>query len=696
MTKILPGPYDRLDLNSYIFVGGMIDTSKKNLGIRAPHYKGCLADLEFDGIKLLEGVQEARRNLPRSTPYDIYGDMPFTCQHEDYRPVTFLTPESYVKVTLPKLPQDNDTFSTSFKFRTFYPHGLLFSRSAIKVKMYVRLQAGSLIYDVTAPNGSKSHIKVGSNLHDGEWHHVNATISPPKITLNLDNAIRARILNMTSLLLDYSNKSRMKIFAGRSGASSKFPGFVGCMLNLKVDSHQISLKALNNRKYAHGIDASRCSTRNLCLPDPCQNRGVCTQDWKHFYCNCVTTYFEGKTCQIPVFKPTCEDYKRLGLKRDSHCLLHTGRTKPDDRYTALCNLTNPKRAYTVVKHNLEIGSVKVKNGEKLAGQYVHKVYYQNLNEGQIAALVQHSARCRQFIRFDCINSKLLNSPSGPSHVFWTSLDRDMRYNYWGGSNESGRCACGMSSPSRCANAAKHCNCDVKDKYNWRSDEGYLTTKKHLPVMMVIFNKKTGKSDSSFQLGPLECWGKSDHEPVTTTVDNLIDRACYPVIEPTTPTTTVTTTALSNIIPCPDGTTCYNLTFPTDSTGPIRWTHPTTLTTSTTVENKYFNVQSKETSDEKGIGTTGIVLLSCALVILLLLSLKFILPKVIKCIRTNSKRGEYIVPPSGPPGYPARLMPLVAKRSSIRGRQLTHTEATHLPTEHSNGNLRAGGVNNFWV
>lgn len=678
----------------------MENASKKHLGIVAPHYRGCLRDFNFDFIKLLEGLPPGRPKRPpskSSTPYGVYGKIPFTCQVEDYRPVTFQSPESYVKVTLPKLPQDNDTFSTSFKFRTFYDNGLLFSRSAIKVKMYVRLYKGSLLYDVTA-NGTRANIKLGKNLHDGEWHDINATIIPPKVSVTLDGNVRSRILNMTSLLLDYSNKSRMKIFAGRGGSASRYSGFVGCMLNLNVDSHRIPLKAMDKKKHSRGVEVSRCSTKNRCSPNPCQNQGLCMQDWKEFYCDCQNTYFEGKTCQNSVYKQTCEDYKRLGLKKDSHCLLHTGRSNAKDRFTALCNVTNNKRAYTVIKHNLGTTSVRVKDGEFIQDQFIHKIYYQNLEEDQIAALIRHSAKCRQFVGFDCMNAKLLNSPNGPSHAFWTSLDRKVKFNHWGGANESRKCACGMSTPSKCANPAKFCNCDLRDNLRWRTDEGYLDNKDHLPVMMIMFNKRTGKTDSSFRLGPLECWGKRDKTPVKTTVKDLIEDACFPVVEPSTPPPTVTTVTMTTTVttsPCPAGEICFNLTFPTDPTGPIKWTNPSTNPPTTTKEYKDFNVQEKESREDPGLGTTGIVLISCALVILLLLALKFALPKIISCVRTHSKRGEYIVPNSGPPGYPARLMPLVTKRSS-RGRQLTHGENTHLPTEHNNGNIGGLGTNSYWV
>lgn len=695
-TKLVPGTYDRLNLNTYLFIGGMSSISKKHLGIKALDYRGCLEDLEFDKIKLLAEAREAEELLVSNSPYQLVGKIPFHCELEDYRPVTFMTPQSYVKVTLPKLPQDNDTFSTSFKFRTFYSEGLLFSRSAIKVKMSVRLHSGVLIYDVTAPNGSKAHIRLGKELDDGEWHDVNATISPPKVHLTLDGYSRSRFLNISSLLLDFSNKSRMKIFAGRGGRNSKFPGFVGCMLNLKVDSHKIVHKYMAKLRYSHGIDKMKCSTKNRCYPNPCKNQGICSQDWKNFYCDCSTTYFEGETCEKSIFKATCEDYKSLGLNRDAHCILSSGGSTAQDRYTVLCNVTDPRRAYTVIRHNLDSGT-RVNQGERTDEMYVHKINYHAASMKQITALIDLSEHCRQYIRFDCIKSRLLNSPNGPSHAFWISRD-GKKQEYWGGAKPgSGKCACAMGKDGKggnqCTNPSKYCNCDIRDN-EWRMDDGYLEEKDLLPVKSLKFNEKSAKS--KFVLGQLECWGKNKDVVTKTTVKGLLDSACYPVVEPSTPAPTtppITMPTATTRRPCIPGHDCDDANRTTLQPYHI-WTNPKTSPSQTTHDNKKLVLQQDTSKKDGSLGIPAIVLIVCALIILLLLVMKFVLPSIIKCVRTHSKRGEYIVPPSGT-GYPGRLMPLVTKRSSGRNRQLTHSETSQLPNELGGTNA-SGGIKSYWV
>ncbi|EDO39261.1 predicted protein [Nematostella vectensis] len=701
-TKITPGPYDHLNLDGLIFIGGLSVNTKNKVRIKALNYRGCLSDIVFDRANLLDGAQKALGPAKTPSPYQIYGNVLFQCDLEDYRPVSFLTPQSFVKVTLPKLPQDNDTFSASFKFRTFHHEGIIFSRSAIKVKLNIRLHSGVLMYDVLAPNGSKAELRMGENLNDGEWHSVNASIVPPNVQLTLDDRTRSKFLNLTSLLLDFSNKSRLKIFAGRGAREYKFPGFVGCMLNLRIDSHKITARHLSKQKYSNGIDATKCATSNRCFPNPCINRGTCWQDWQSFYCDCSNTYFEGKRCELPIYKPTCEHYKSLGLKRDAHCLLDSDEDGPEGEYTALCNVTDPSRSYTVLQHNKET-RVAVDSGSRINRQYIHKITYNAVSEAQITALIRQSKKCRQLIRFDCIKSKLLNSPSGPSHAFWRPFKSNKLQSYWGGAIPgSGACACGnKGTPSSCDNPSKLCNCDIRDN-EWRTDEGYFTNKELLPVTELQFHEKSARS--YFTLGALECWGRhGKNEDVHTSVVDLIDRVCHPVIEPPPPSTTTKKTIITTLTtmricaandPLNDCIYNYSTTLPTH---PWIWP-PMSTSTPDYGTGEADQQRKKDITVDNGLSMPAIVLISCAMIIMVLLLMRFVLPRIIVCVRTHSKRGEYIVPPAvAGTGYAGRLMPLVAsKRGSGRARAQYRLEDGKL-TNHETNNINAsGGIKSYWV
>lgn len=86
------------------------------------------------------------------------------------------------------------------------------------------------------------------------------------------------------------------------------------------------------------------------------------------------------------------------------------------------------------------------------------------------------------------------------------------------------------------------------------------------------------------------------------------------------------------------------------------------------------------------------MISAASIVLLLLSMKFLLPLVIKFVRTHSKWGQYIVPSAGSAGYPARLLPLLSKRPSLRGKPLLQYGVND---KYPDGNA-SGGVKSYWV
>ena len=389
---------------------------------------------------------------------------------------------------------------SGFRFRTHIEEGLLLSRSGIKVNLHLRLSAGSLLYDVTVPNESKTVLSLGSNLDDGEWHNVNTGVRGREVCLQLDGRTRTKTLNHSLLMKEFANRSRLKIFPlGGFDDNRDFPGFVGCILNLQIDSQKIFLRNLKKSKHANEDLKYSCRLENRCQPNPCKNGGHCSQGWQRFYCDCEYTEFEGETCQISKYKPTCEYYRAMGLKTSTPCLLDSvGDGNP---YLALCNVTDDaKRAYTIINHN-KMTKIRVSEANVVGSHYKHEITYSSSIK-QIIKLIENSKECRQHIRFQCFSSKLLNTPRGPANVFWLSRD-DERQDCWGGAEPgSKKCACGMTEPTSCAGTAKFCNCDLKDS-QWRVDEGYLTDKNILPVIALEFKKST---TSAFTLGPLECWG----------------------------------------------------------------------------------------------------------------------------------------------------------------------------------------------
>ena len=622
-SKIVQTDYQDLHLDGNIFIGGMRSSDYKIHRPESRNFSGCIEDLTFRGANLIRKAETKRPEV------SVYGNVAFKCEELDYRVVTLPIPNTGFRVTVRKLHADNDTFSTSFYFRTYIKQGLLLSRSAIKVKLNLRLSHGTLIYNLMAPNGSRTTLKLGSELDDGEWHKVNARVRGQEVRLQLDDKIRTEPLNQSRpLMLDFANKARLKIFLG-AFEERDFPGFVGCVYNLQIDSHRIKVNNLKKRGKHTNINLrNTCRLQNRCQPNPCKNRGICTQTWDRFYCNCKYTVFEGERCDISIYKATCEYYKAMGLEKSALCLLDSvGGGTP---YTAYCNLTRDA-AKTTIRHD-KMTKTRVGDGIMKGSDYLHEITY-SISMEQIEQLIRKSRKCRQHVRFHCFFSKLLNSPNGPPHASWLSRDSG-RQNYWGGAEPgSEKCACGMDVPPTCKSPSKFCHCDNKAK-EWQVDEGYLTDKNTLPVTALEFNAKSEGSD--FTVGPLECWGRLDKHKISMiqpqqsgmATDNPLERGCPTDPKHTEPINITTSLTSNNKVSKPK-------TCPTDdgnfydayTTSPTSTPNVTMATTYPKTFEKEIQTSPwpKEFTVDNRTGelviVIAVVMISGALVVIVLLSMK---------------------------------------------------------------------------
>ena len=185
---------------------------------------------------------------------------------------------------------------------------------------------------------------------------------------------------------------------------------------------------------------------------------------------------------------------------------------PDDEggyepFTVFCDMTNKNRVgVTVISHDSETRMLV--NGYEEDGSYLRKVHYSGVgltSVPQLAGLLDVSAYCEQFVKYECYNTALLymGNPAG----WWVS--RDMaKMTYWGGATpaDSYKCACGVTSPNTCADPTRGCNCDKNDNA-WREDSGLLTEKSHLPVSQLRFGDSGSSEEKGYHtLGKLKCYG----------------------------------------------------------------------------------------------------------------------------------------------------------------------------------------------
>ena len=167
-------------------------------------------------------------------------------------------------------------------------------------------------------------------------------------------------------------------------------------------------------------------------------------------------------------------------------------------FQAYCNMTDKEGAgVTVISHDSE-NRTHV-DGCDPHGCYKRDVTYTGVLITQLEALTNVSARCEQFISYECLNSKLLDG----GKAWWVSRD-GRKMEYWGGTTEKRQCSCALTDS--CPKADKKCNCDYRDN-TWHEDSGLLTEKAFLPVSQLRFGD-TGKdiSEGYHTLGKLKCYG----------------------------------------------------------------------------------------------------------------------------------------------------------------------------------------------
>ena len=171
-------------------------------------------------------------------------------------------------------------------------------------------------------------------------------------------------------------------------------------------------------------------------------------------------------------------------------------------FTVHCDMRDKNGiGVTVISHDSE-GRTHVNGFANSPGSYSRDVVYSGADLSQLASLTAVSARCEQFIKYECHGSLLLHH--GSPYGWWVSRDK-RKMTYWGGASPgSVKCACGMTNS--CADQSKRCNCDKNDNV-WREDSGLLTDKSTLPVTQLRFGDTDASDEEGYHtLGKLKCNG----------------------------------------------------------------------------------------------------------------------------------------------------------------------------------------------
>ncbi|XP_066270248.1 contactin-associated protein-like 2 [Branchiostoma lanceolatum] len=203
--------------------------------------------------------------------------------------------------------------------------------------------------------------------------------------------------------------------------------------------------------------------------------------------------------QVSSQKESCLATRLSGAEDSgSYSLDVDGQEGPLAEFNVYCDFSGLD-TMTVLHHSSE-DRRRVSSG----GDFHLQVAYQGSLE-QIQAVVQKSARCQQFIRYECRNSPLQLA----ENVSWWETTANTRMYSWGGAGRrTGQCGCGVQQNCQ-PSPDQSCNCDANDTV-WRTDEGYLTDLTALPVVNVSLTAREG--EGYLTVGPLVCVDEPEFIP----------------------------------------------------------------------------------------------------------------------------------------------------------------------------------------
>nr|CAG4638226.1 EOG090X00DN [Cyclestheria hislopi] len=499
------GDYAQLDLNRDLYIGG-VPNIQEGL-IVTQNFTGCIENMLFNHTNIIQAVKNyGHEDYWKFQKVHALG----SCPQEAIIPITFVTANSYAK--LPGY-EGVTTMNISLDFRTYEENGLLaYHRftSPGYVKMF--LEHGKIKVEVSAENAPKVTLdNFAETMNDGRWHKVILTLATNSVILNVDERPMK-----TVRILSFRTGSTYLIGGGVPGS----PGFIGCMRQINVDGHYKSPLNWKDEEYCCKGEMvfDACQMVDRCDPNPCEHSGVCKQTSEEFHCDCAGTGYTGAVCHTSGNPVSCEAYRHTGTGiSPADILIDVDGSGPLKAFSVTCEFFSDGRTYTHVGHRND--QTTVVNGFDQPGSFVQDIAY-HADMEQMEILINRSYTCRQRLRYECKQSRLLNSPSQENQEFrpfgWWMSRQNQKMDYWAGALPGSRkCECGISGT--CVDRSKWCNCDAALD-TWLSDEGEILEKDYLPVRQLRFGD-TGTpldhKEGKYLLGSLTCEGDVLYDNVVT-------------------------------------------------------------------------------------------------------------------------------------------------------------------------------------
>ncbi|KAL7638819.1 UNVERIFIED_CONTAM: hypothetical protein RMT77_010353 [Armadillidium vulgare] len=507
------GDFKRLDLNKYMYIGG-VPNMQPGLKARV-NFTGCMENLFINGTpsfkKLKEGGGGFYYGEPEYEKHNLEFDCPFG--PSSHLTVSFIKRGSYLRY--PSTEADISV-NVSLQFRTYEEDAsLVYHKFSGNGYFLVFLEDGKIKVEIQA-HGTPGKIILDNfdiTFNDGRWHGVTFAVSKNKMELVVDN-----IPMKTSRIISIS-AGRYFYVGGMGKDVLDRPSFTGCMRYISTSGFPRRPKDEEIFPNKNWVVLAACQLLDLCNPNPCEHGGKCKQNSEGFACDCTGTGYSGSVCHTSLNPVSCSAFgnRNPGTKR-AEVYIDVDGSGNLPPFPVTCEFFSDGRVLSSIGH--KHSALTTVDGFEERGSYIQDIMY-DASIQQIEVFLNRSAQCRQRLYFECIRTKLFNSPYlDPNSEFvpnswWVSRQNQMM-DYWGGSLPGSRkCECGLLG--NCITKEHWCNCD-SGLDAILHDTGDLTVKEHLPVKQMRVGG-TGKvldgRKAKYSVGSLVCEGDNIFDNVVT-------------------------------------------------------------------------------------------------------------------------------------------------------------------------------------
>ncbi|XP_012555259.2 contactin-associated protein like 5-3 [Hydra vulgaris] len=519
----------RFDLDEVAYFMGMPlnewRISRKEL-LTTRNFKGCLNTITFNKMEL--ALYKYDTNLFPGTSF--VGRLILGCNISTPNFLkSFTSIDESIEI---KYPVNSKTLFLEMSLKTYVQTGIImkYISSNTYPSIYLYLNKKEFRLD-----GNLSSLFSFSLLHsdksndDGTWHLIQIEINDLYASLSVD---------ANTMMFSFSKPIVFNLPERLSfgGSFANIPGIIGCLKDVFISSTRTPITFFLNQSLIISYEEKMCAMKDLCFPNnPCKNGGQCFQNWNGQLCNCNFTGYSGKYCDIMDnirYQPSCSSYFQIGYRHSGGYFVKPGSTLP---FYVKCKMNlSEGKGTTIIEPVFK--EIFVFTGNTFDDNFFYHSISYKASKHQINNLVAASRECRQYVRYNCYASTLMNSkesylPSTQLGVRWYSRKGALR-NYWaGGKNNSFSCGC--ASNKTCIDSSLYCNCDVADNY-MRFDDGFFTEKNELPISKIKISRLRTNHRSSVEIGPLECTGtvneieKFNKAPTTSIPDNNINATTFSI------------------------------------------------------------------------------------------------------------------------------------------------------------------------